>query len=241
MYDLEHFTPSEMTRCGIAMRKFGADAQSMEEIANSIVRYLYEELGNQQTGERACALLRFYKTHAYGELPAAQRDFACGILGGDAPPPTTKCLTLLATAGERPEWNARQTSVGHQAIPLASPERVTRMPMISQLIEQFGIEVATLLAADPVTMVDLTQRTFNVFYVPNAVGSSSVPAQAEFVIPSGIRSVLGFGGVLPSSDLFAIILFSKVPISRDTAEMFKPLALNVKVAVLPFDGETIFA
>jgi hypothetical protein len=241
MYDLEHFTPSGMTRCGIAIRQFGSGSQSMEETANNIVRYLYEELGNQRTGERACALVRFYKTHPYGELPPALREFACGVLGGDAPPPSTKCLTLLATAGDRPEWNAKQSSVGHQAIPLPSPELVTRLPMISQLIKQFGIEVETLLAADPTKLVDLKERTFNVFYVPDAVGSPNIPAQAEFVIPSGIRSVLGFGGVLPSGDLFAIILFSKVPISGEIAEMFKPLALNVKVAVLPFDGETIFA
>jgi hypothetical protein len=113
--------------------------------------------------------------------------------------------------------------------------------MIAQLIKQFGLEVETLLGADPTQLVDLTQRTFNVFYVPDAVGSPNIPAQDEFVIPSGIRSVLGFGGVLPSGDLFAIILFSKVPISREVAEMFKRLALNAKVAVLPFDGETIFA
>jgi hypothetical protein len=241
MYDLAHFTPSEMTRCGIAIRRFGSGAQSMEETANGIVRYLYEELGDQQTGERACALVRFYKTHVYGELPLVLADFARGILGGNAPPPTTKCLTLLATAGERPEWNARHMSAGHQAIPLPSPELVARLPMIAQLIKQFGIEVQTLLAADPARMVDLTQQTFNVFYVPDAVGSPNIPAQAEFVIPSCIQSVLGFGGVLPSSNLFAIILFSKAPISRETAEMFKPLALNVKVAVLPFDDATIFA
>ena len=128
MYDLEHFTLSEMTRCGIALRKLGADAQNMEEAAISTVRYLYEEFGNQQTGERACALARFYKTQAYGELPPALCDFARGILDGTDPPPTTKCLTLLATAGERPEWNARQASLGHQAIPLTSPEMVARLP-----------------------------------------------------------------------------------------------------------------
>jgi hypothetical protein len=240
MYDLAQFTASEMTRCGIALRKIGSGAQSMEEIANSIVRYLYEELGDRRSGERACALVRFYKTHVYSELPPALRDFARGVLGGDTPPPATKCLTLLATAGERPEWNARQTSVGHQAIPLVSPEMVARLPMISQLIKQFGLEVEAILGATSAIMVDLDQRTFNVFYVPNAVGSPNIPAQAEFVIPCGIQSVLGFGGVLPSSDLFTIILFSKTPISHDTAEMFKPLALNVKMAALPFDGEAIF-
>ncbi|MDJ0706469.1 MAG: hypothetical protein QNJ46_24630 [Leptolyngbyaceae cyanobacterium MO_188.B28] len=30
-------------------------------------------------------------------------------------------------------------------------------------------------------------------------------------------------------------------IQRNTAELFKPLALNAKMAVLPFDQQTIFA
>ncbi|MBE9076344.1 hypothetical protein IQ241_03375 [Romeria aff. gracilis LEGE 07310] len=38
----------------------------------------------------------------------------------------------------------------------------------------------------------------------------------------------------------AIILFSKQPIRRETAEVFKPLAINAKMAVLPFDPGTIF-
>ncbi|MGE5296319.1 MAG: hypothetical protein ACM3VT_15965, partial [Solirubrobacterales bacterium] len=71
-------------------------------------------------------------------------------------------------------------------------------------------------------------RTFNVFHVPEAVGSPDIPEQAEFVIPHGVRSVLGFGGMLPGRDLFAVILFSQVPIPRSTAELFRPLALCVK-------------
>ncbi|MFL5807816.1 MAG: hypothetical protein ACJ8CR_39560 [Roseiflexaceae bacterium] len=241
MYDLTHFSSSDMTRCGAALRKFGADAQTMEEVARRVVGYLYEHLIDEQTGERSCALVRFYKTHAFGELPMPLRTFASGVLGADSLPPATKCLTLLATAGARPEWNARNMSVGHQAIPLASPELVARLPMVARLLKQFGIEIESFLATDPAMLLDLDQQTFNVFYVPDAVGSPIIPAQTDFVIPYGIRSVLGFGGVLPSGDLFAIILFSKVPISRTTAELFKPLALNVKVAVLPFEDAAAFA
>jgi hypothetical protein len=61
------------------------------------------------------------------------------------------------------------------------------------------------------------------------------------VIPHGIRSVLGFGGVLPSGDLFAMILFSRVRIPREIAELFKTLSLNVKVALLPFVDRRVFA
>jgi hypothetical protein len=87
--------------------------------------------------------------------------------------------------------------------------------------------------------MDLEQRSFNVFHVPEAAGSSYIPAQQEFVIPSQIKSVLGFGGILPSGSLFAVIMFSKCPIAKDTTELFKPLALNVKMAVLPHEG-TVF-
>ena len=86
----------------------------------------------------------------------------------------------------------------------------------------------------------LARKVFKVFYVPEAHGSSCVPAQDTFVIPFGIRSVVGFGAMLPTGNLFAVILFSRTPISRDTAEMFGSLALSAKVAVLPFE-QSVFA
>ncbi len=55
----------------------------------------------------------------------------------------------------------------------------------------------------------------------------------------GVRSVLGFGGMLPLGDIFCVILFSKVAIPRETAELFRTLALNVKLAALPFQ-EAVF-
>jgi|GEM_PF-5222791 len=35
-------------------------------------------------------------------------------------------------------------------------------------------------------------------------------------------------------------MFSKVHISRETAELFKTLALNVKLVLLPFSGRRVF-
>jgi hypothetical protein len=46
----------------------------------------------------------------------------------------------------------------------------------------------------------------------------------------GVKSVLGFGGMLPSRDLFAVILFSKIHIPRAIAELFKTLGLIIKLA-----------
>ena len=46
---------------------------------------------------------------------------------------------------------------------------------------------------------------------------------------------------MPSGELFATILFSRTPIPREVADLFKTLALNVKVALLPFVGTRIFS
>jgi hypothetical protein len=240
MYDLTRFKLRDMTECGAALRKLGSGSFSMEEVATRIVGYLYEHLGDKQTGEKSCVLIRFFKTHPYDELDAELRDFACGMLDCNSLSPRIKCLTLLATAGARPEWNSRQKSTRHKALPLVSSQVVAKYPMISQLIKQFGLDIGTFLEPESTIMIDLEQKTYNVFYVPEAAGSPYVPAQEEFVIPYQIKSVLGFGGMLPSGNLLAIIMFSKVQIPWDTADMFKTLALNAKLAVLPFDRGAVF-
>jgi hypothetical protein len=241
MYDLTNFSLRNMTECGAALRELGSEAKNMEEAANRLVRYLYDHLIDGQTGERACVLVRFFKTQAYEKLDTDLRRFARGASGNHAILPDTKCLTLLATAGAKPEWNSRETSVGHKAIPLSSEQVVERSPMISQLVKQFGLEISNVLWPDPNLLVDWEQRSFNVFYVPRAVDSPYISAQEEFVIPFGVKSALSFGGVLPSGNLFAIIVFSKLHITLDTADMFQTLALNAKMAVLPFVGEPTFA
>jgi hypothetical protein len=238
MFDLRSFTLHDMSKLGGLLRRLGDGAETMEEVANRVVRHLYENLGDT-AGVRSCALVRFFKTHPYSALDAGLRDFADGMLH-DAPKPGLRCLTLLATAGDESTWNSREASVAHRAIPLAGPEILSNAPMISSLLQQLGVGLETLLRPESGLMVEAEQSSFNVFYVPDARNSTHIPAQEEFVRPVGVRSVLGFGGMLPRGDIFVVILFAKVPIPRETAEMFRTLALNVKAAVLPFD-DAVFA
>ena len=238
MFDLDRFTLHDMTELGTVLRRLGDDAKSMQQVADRLVRFLYENLGDAE-GARCCALVRFFKTHAYRDLTPGLQGFADDMLKGP-PDPGTRCLTLLASAGDEPGWNSPESSAGHRAIPLASREIVSSTPMISSLLQQLGVEVEALLNADPELMVEAEPSSFNVFYVPDAKGSSSIPAQDDFVKAFGIESVLGFGGMLPNRDIFAVILFSHTPIPRETAELFRTLALNVKLAMLRFD-EAVFA
>lgn len=240
MYNLTTFALSDMTRCGTALRRMGMSAKSMEEVANGTVRYLYDHLVDAR-GERNCALIRFFKTHPYGKLTEPQQEHVRAALGNEAISPETKCLTLLSTVGRDARWNSRTESIGHQAIPLVSEDIVSRAPMIARLITQFGVEVSTVLNADAELLLETDQRTYNVFYVAEALGSPYIPSQQEFVVAHGIRSVLGFGGILPAGELFAVIMFSTVAIPVETTEFFKTLALNVKLAILPFAAGPVFS
>jgi len=242
MLDLTNCTLSDLTDTLTDLRKLRIGAAGMEDAADRLVRYLYDNLVVKATGQRSCALIRLFVTRPYGTLDPELQTIAKKMLGEKPGLPAYKCLVLMATAGEQPEWNERKQSQGHQAIPLPSEQIISSIPMISQLIYQLGIDVNTVLQPDPRMMLAAEQKTYNVFHVPEAVGSPYIPAQDAFVVPFQIRSVLGFGGLLPSGELFALILFSHTYIAHETAMLFKPHALAVKAALLPFDRDSaIFA
>jgi hypothetical protein len=104
--------------------------------------------------------------------------------------------------------------------------------MISSLVSQFGLELKDVVDN---SIIYYESKKYNVFYVPEAQNSPLIPHQQDFVIPEHIKSVIGFGGVLPSRKLFVVILFSKAAISPEVSNKFKPLALSVKSALLPFE------
>ncbi|MBI4817685.1 MAG: hypothetical protein HY791_15595 [Deltaproteobacteria bacterium] len=240
MYDLGKFSLAEMMDCGGKLRGLGAGTSSMEEAANKVVRSLYDELQDGASGKRASALVRLYKTHAFGELDASLQTFATGLMPNAEIKDETRCLTLLATAGDLPEWNDRRASNGHKAIPLPSEQILQSIPMVAQLVKSLRVDPSIIVKPDPKLLLDLAEQTFNVFFVRDAKGSPYVPAQDTFVIPREIRSVLGFGFVLPPKDLVAVILFTRMLLPQATAELFKTLALSVKLALLPHAAGKVF-
>lgn len=234
MHDLRSFTQNDAEACAAAFRKATANCSSMEGVAREVVSYLYENLTDYGPEKKACALVRLYKTHTYGELMPDLQRFADDVLGHRAESAQMKCLTLLATVGEKAEWNSRERSHGHKAIPLPTTDFVSKMPMIARLISQFGLDINAVIRPDPNLLADLERRTYNAFHVPEAVGSPYIPAQKDFVLAYKVRSVLGFGGILGPGDLYAVILFSKVAIDRNTCELFSTVALDLKLCLQPF-------
>ncbi|MEM6452751.1 MAG: sensor histidine kinase, partial [Cyanobacteria bacterium P01_D01_bin.105] len=246
MYDLTHLSLQNITDIGINLRGISQEADSLETVANRCTKFFYENLRDETTGDSACVLARFFRTQNYETLPEFIQAQARKAIGATAAEEDTrlgkvKCLTLLATQGEKAEWCDRKLSQGHQTIPLTNEQAVNQIPMISQLIKDLGLEINSVVAPDPDLLLTLEQKTCNVFHIPTALGSQFIPAQTDFVEPYGVKSVLGFGGMLPSGNLFAVILFTKSAIPAKTARLFKSLPLSIKMAMIPFDNTSPFA
>lgn len=239
MTDLARLELSDILAMGGTMRGFSAGCRSIEDGAVRLVDFLYEKLTRDGGTRPALALARLYLTHRYGDLGADLQSFARGILEGATPDDDTKCLVLLASRGAEPAWNDRKKSSGHKAIPLPDPEFVGRLPMVSEVFRQLGVDVHAMLRPDPAKVPEIAGRQFDVFCEPNAAGSRFIPAQ-DFVAAHGVASVVAFGGALSTGDLFVALLFSTVPVSRDVAAAFAPLGLSAKLLLMPLARQSVF-
>ena len=114
MYDYAKCSDADLKKCGDNIAALGGGASIMEDAANKIVNYLYDNIADS-SGGKANALVRFYKTHPYGQLDLGLQGFAQGILGS-APSDDTNCLTMLATMGDKHDWKSRSKSNGHRII-----------------------------------------------------------------------------------------------------------------------------
>jgi len=240
MYDITRFTPQDMAKCSLVLRQLGRNTASMEASSQKIVKYIYQHFCNSQTGENTSVLVRLFKTHPYGELEDSLQQSARRLINSNSPAADMKCWTLLAAAGSEPQWNSRHTAAENTAIGLVSAELVAEMPAIAGIIRQFGLDIPTVIGIEPERFLQLEPAVLNIFHVSEAKGSPLIPEQDSLIIPYQVKSVLGFGGLLPSGSLFAVVIFLKVKIPQGTAEMFKYLALSVKTSLSLSDEKVVF-
>ena len=239
--DVSDFSLGAMLRTGIALRRAVRDCRTLESAAGAIVRYFYDHCLDLDSGSRTCALARFYATQRYDALEPELQRHAAEAAGLTLPPPgDMRCLALLGTAGDEPAWNSRHLSRAHRVIPLPSAEIVRSAPMIARLIEDLGMDLESVVAGTTAKPTAAESRNYDVFHVEEALGSPSIPAQNEFVIPHAIRSVVGFGGALRSGEMFAVVLFSRAHIPPPSANRFRTIALDIRSALFTLDGSNVW-
>jgi hypothetical protein len=232
--DLTSVTSEDIARLGEESRQTIAGTPTLESAARALCRHLHDELAGPN-GTPACVLTRCFSTVRYDALPTELQRIAKRALGAVAitpPEPAMRCLVLLGTVGEEPEWNDRRSSRGHQAIPLPSPYVVERAPMIARLIRELGLDLTQVIRPGAASTRP-GGALEGVFHVEDAAGSRYIPAQQGFVDRYGIRSVIGFGSILASGELLATLLFTRVSVPPAVAERFGRLAREIVEALGP--------
>jgi len=232
---LERFTLKDMARCGSELRELAPDVDGLEAVAALLVRNLFDRFVGKN-GQKECALVRLFRTQRYGDLePVLQRlvnqQVAC-------PSEDLNCLVLLGTAGLDPEWDSPSTSRAQRVIPLTDLQMLEATPLFASLFQGLGVELTQLVrpSSPRGEARSLDGVRLGVFHVPEAQGSPLIPDQQSFVIPHKIRSVVGFGGYLGEDSLFAVLLFSRVPVVTEVAELFRPLSLSVRMRLEKAQG-----
>ncbi len=236
MIQLSQLSLADIVLAASLIRQLGDGAAQLGEVADRIVRYFYDDLRAHGAEEPDLVLARLYKTFRYEELDEVRRHAAREAMGGEVRE-QTPCLTLLASAGVEPTWGSPADSRRHKAIPIASEQTLARLPMVAKLMADLGIDVRALIEGRETHATDA--EGYRVFFVAEALGSPFVPVQRDFVVPYGVRSVLGFGGVLPGGSLFVVLLFSKVPLHVESKDLFRTIALAARIALLPFANDPI--
>ena len=141
-----HVSLQQLTNCisRITNKPVG-EVLSLSELGGSVVRDLHDSLRDPESGETAAALVRFFMTIPYARLDPSTRSSIAAKFPDLAPEADTKCLTLMGTVGDEPDWCSISGSRGHQAIPLMSEEGVEQIPMIARLLSELGLEIHQVL------------------------------------------------------------------------------------------------
>ncbi|MEE1940804.1 SpoIIE family protein phosphatase [Streptomyces sp. TRM 70361] len=232
-FDLSALSLSEMVRCGAELRKAAREAASMEEAAQTVADFLYRGM-TDAGGRRVCPLVRLFVTRRWDALGPEDRAAALvrSARPGTGPPaPDTRCLALVASRGSYPPWQDPDTGAERFALPVSSPEALQQVPLLSRLIERIGTGGGPEQgegAGGPLPSRD----RFEALQITDDARTRELWGR-EFVAEYGIRSALAFGGPLPDGELFAVLVFSRVPLPPRTAELLRTVAVSTRMALIP--------
>lgn len=136
-----------------------------------------------------------------------------------------RSLVLAAVRGIEPALDDFERA-DHRVLPLSDPEALARTPLWAQLAAELALLTPPASAPAP--------RDFSAgatSFVAEAIGSSLLPDQREFVLRYGVRAVVGCGGALPGGAGFALAIFARVPLTAESAAGFGSLGVHAGLAL----------
>ena len=204
---------------------------SFEEVAQELMEIFYSSCVIED-GRSPYVLVRFFKSCAYDKLPDDIRDYIHNKESKGDFISGSKYLTLLGSYGELDNWRNRNLSQNYKAFPIHDEHMLDKFPMLSAVFDQIGLNLSHLKQSDKSILINDYHKQYGVFCVENAEGSKLIPKQAEFVKPYSVKSVFGFGGLYSTSNVYAVLVFSRERFSRKDAQLFLSLNPAIKQVTL---------
>lgn len=183
------------------------------------------------------ALIRVYRLVRVDDLPADLRSLVgTGEKFG---------IALMGTYGKLPEWRDRTKSEGHKVIPINSVMIPAKIPMFEQLlINDMEVDLKHLYSTGDV-VESLGRPGGGTFLIKDAVTSPQIPIKDNFVIPHQIKSLVGFGGMVPDtqsrSTLYMLIGFTQLPVTPELAKDLYQLQPYVAIGLDTTTTNRIFS
>lgn len=213
---------------------------TMEEAAQAVVDTLYNEYSE------SIVLARLFATIPFNKLPPVNQAFVShlantfnvgNLLGND-----TLVLSLLGTRGENPDWNDRRNSQGHVGIPLVSESFIDKIPMMSRLLKEVGMELSWINSKNTSMVIEAVGRTSGIFYVEDAHTATDqqnrkIIAAQDFVKAYQVRTVFGLAGGYATSNVFVtLIVFCREILARSQAALFSSIMTGYKANTMSLVG-----
>lgn len=210
------------------------DYRFQEDIAQHITQRIYDTLSDSPS--HGLVLTRIYRMTRVEDLPVD--------LLAQADREDRYVVTLLGTYGRLLDWCHRKSSVAHQIISINSIAIPARIPMFEHLLVQnMGVDLNKLYETGNV-IASMSRPGGGKFHIEDVPSSPIIPAQVEFVRPFGVKSLVGFGGLIGdaggSMTLYMLIAFTSGTYTADMADDFNTMQPYITTCLASAVGRAIF-
>ncbi len=234
--DFNQLSIVEIFRLSKYIKESCGNLASLEEVAQKLMKVLHSSFVAED-GKSPFVLVRFFKSCSYGGLPDDIKNYIHNKEQKEKLPVDKKYLTLLGSYGEPDNWRGRGYSENYKAFPIHDEHMLEKFPMLSAVFDQIGLKRTFLKQIDKSILIKNYHRQYGLFCVENAEGSKLIPKQTEFVTPYSVKSVFGFGGSYSTSNVYAILVFSRERLHKKDARIF--LSLNPAIRQVTLAHEII--
>ncbi|MFB0615513.1 SpoIIE family protein phosphatase [Streptomyces sp. AGS-58] len=195
------------------MRKAVSGVPSPGAAAQAVADFFYDSLVDGRDG-RACPAVGVFLAGPWSAAAAAP---------ATAGPPAEHARRLTP-AGWRGPYVRRPGAEGSGPLhmPAVPSGAAHEAPSVYRLLERLGVTAGNADGAVP------AESDVEVVHL----SGSQVGGLEELLPGQGVRSALAFGGTLSPGEWFAVVLFSRLPLSAEAARIFRLVAGSTRLALL---------